>query len=75
MFLVFQNSWYQWGEKTPKVPDPEWLALADFAFFKESIVSVRCIRSDTAEFENNSAQTPGLQEPRGWAEYLKLTLN
>lgn len=33
-------------------------------FLKESIVCVRCIRSDTAELEN-SAQTPGLQEPRG----------
>lgn len=53
------------GGGTPKVPDPSWLALADFAFFKESIVCVRCIRSDTAELENNSAQTPGLQEPRG----------
>lgn len=49
------------GKKALKVPDPAWLALADFAFLKESTVCVRCIRSDTAELENNSAQTPGLQ--------------
>lgn len=48
------------GKKALKVPDPAWLALADFAFLKESTVCVRCIRSDTAELENNSAQTPGL---------------
>lgn len=62
-------------EKPLKVPDPTWLAWADFAFLKESFVCVRCIRSDIAEEENSRVQTPGLREPCGQAEYLKLTLN